>query len=187
MAGFGLDDDFLAMDDETASPPLKQTRSLGRKQCAAHWLPELVDEQGVLAAGSWDDAENVVALWSVRLAQEANEGGEDEAMLDASADEPLCTVPHEGCVLDLATGCAPGLPPLLFTGSGAGGVACYAVRDGRSLTPHWREGAAAHRHTAVHAVGYDAETRMVAAACEDGAAACPSEKPTLGSVRNRIF
>ena len=85
-----------------------------------------------------------MALWSVRLAQEANEGGEDEAMLDASADEPLCTVPHEGCVLDLATGCAPGLPPLLFTGSGAGGVACYAVRDGRSLTPHWREGAAAH-------------------------------------------
>ena len=95
-SGFGLDDDFLAMDDETASPPLKQTRSLGRKQCAAHWLPELVDEQGVLAAGSWDDAENVVALWSVRLAQEANEGGEDEAMLDASADDPLCTVPHEG-------------------------------------------------------------------------------------------
>ena len=46
MAGFGLDDDFLAMDDETASPPLKQTRSLGRKQCAAHWLPELVEEQG---------------------------------------------------------------------------------------------------------------------------------------------
>ena len=53
-----------------------------------------MEEQGVLAAGSWDDAENVVALWSVRLAQEANEGGEDEAMLDASADEPLCTVPH---------------------------------------------------------------------------------------------
>ena len=32
MAGFGLDDDFLTMDDETVSPPLKQTRSLGRKQ-----------------------------------------------------------------------------------------------------------------------------------------------------------
>ena len=168
MAGYGLDDDFLTMDDETVSPPLKQTRSLGRKQCAAHWLPELVEEQGVLAAGSWDDAENIVALWSVRLGQEANEGDEDEVMLDASADEPLCTVPHEGCVLDLATGCAPDTPPLLFTGSGAGGVACYAVRNGRSLTPHWREGAAAHRHTAVHGVGYDAETRMVAAACEDG-------------------
>ena len=106
MAGFGLDDDFLAMDDETASPPLKQTRSLGRKQCAAHWLPELVDEQGVLAAGSWDDAENVVALWSVRLAQEANEGGEDEAMLDASAKHKLLPLARK-----------PGHSPFtLFTG-----------------------------------------------------------------------
>ena len=90
-----LADDFLALDDapeEAAKPPLKQTRSLGRKQSAARWLPELIGEQGVLAAGSWDDAENVVALWSVSLSRSAAD--DDEAMLDAAGDSRTARLRH---------------------------------------------------------------------------------------------
>ena len=168
-----LDDDDLLLDgEEQARPPTKQTRALGRKQCATHWLPEPVDERGVLAAGSWDDAENIVALWTVALTRD--DGGADVAMLDEpddAEDEPLATAPHEGCVLDMAVGGAPGTPTLLFTGSGAGGVSCFAVEGGCALAPRWRERAEAHRQSAVHGVCFDAETHQLAAASDDGALA----------------
>ena len=168
-----LDDDDLLLDgEEQARPPTKQTRALGRKQCATHWLPEPVDERGVLAAGSWDDAENIVALWTVALTRD--DGGADVAMLDEpddAEDEPLATAPHEGCVLDMAAGGAPGTPTLLFTGSGAGGVSCFAVEGGCALAPRWRERAEAHRQSAVHGVCFDAETHQLAAASDDGALA----------------
>ncbi len=107
------------------APPVAQTPSLGRKQSAVRWLPgKPHPEAGALAlAGSWDEPENELAAWRVRL---DSAPADDALAMDDDAEERgpqrVGAAPHDGCVLGLAVA-----GTLAFTASGAGGVSCYAI------------------------------------------------------------
>ena len=106
--------------------PFCATPSLGRKQCAVRWVPQA---DALAIAGSWDEPENELTAWRVRLDSVATD---DARAMDDDAEERgpqttrLGSTPHDGCVLGLAVAESGGLA---FTASGAGGVSCYAIAD----------------------------------------------------------
>ena len=74
-----IEDDDLAVEEAASAI---QTRCLGRKQSTACWLPELrpdvAADAGVVCAGTWDEAENELAL-SERIADAGKAASTAEA------------------------------------------------------------------------------------------------------------
>ena len=103
-----IEDDDLAVEEAASAI---QTRCLGRKQSTACWLPELrpdvAADAGVVCAGTWDEAENELALWSVVLRGGPTGGGAEmevegggpanttDAAAAAAAAFPSATAPEE--------------------------------------------------------------------------------------------
>jgi len=170
-----LDDEEFFVEEEPTVNYVKATRSLGRKQSAVRWLPDCAAGSGVVAAGTWDDAENTLALWAVQLEpQEEEMGGmyDAEDVLEPAA-RLLSSVPHKGCVLGLATAAAgPAAPPLILTAGGDGALSCFSASasgvggTGLTLHPAWSQ--AAGDGEALLGVGVSLDSRSVACCGEAG-------------------
>ena len=135
-------DQIVEMDDviELEPPPVAQTASIGMKQSTIRWLPLEPTSFGALVlSGTWDEPQNELSAWSVRLDKEPA----SSLMQDAEDEEvetnprQVGSAPHEGCVLDLAVSEQSNRATLVaYTASGAGGVSCYSVlpdEEGRSV------------------------------------------------------
>jgi WD40 repeat protein len=123
-----LDDDELYVEEEPTSRFVTATRSLGRKQSAVRWLPECAAGSGVVAAGTWDDPENTLSLWSVQLERDEEEmDGMDETLLEPTT-RMISSVSHPGCVLGLAAGGGrTGDAPVVLTAGGDGALSCFSA------------------------------------------------------------
>ena len=91
-----IEDDDLAVEEAASAI---QTRCLGRKQSTACWLPELrpdvAADAGVVCAGTWDEAENELALWSVVLRSAVRDQCDAVAARATVSDSGLTLLRHE--------------------------------------------------------------------------------------------
>ena len=168
-----IEDDDLAVEEVASAI---QTRCLGRKQSTACWLPELrpdvAADAGVVCAGTWDEAENELALWSVVLRGGPTGGGaEMEVEGGGAPPEPqrLCGAAHGGGdVLGLcAAAPAGGGATCVFSASSGGDVRCHAVQwagSAAALHPLWTAASSG----CLHGVSWDADGQELAAAGDAG-------------------
>jgi len=176
-----LQDLVAEQEEEQDGSLVVDTSSLGLKQSAVRWLESegcslagLAEASGgdaVAVAGSWDETvnggEDQIALWSVSFS--APDAMEDEQGPEST--QLLCAAPHAGCVLGLSVGGSGGgdAAALVFTASGTGGAACYAVGEGASSVGlRWAEKGEVHRGAPALAVEWSAAARRVALVGEDG-------------------
>jgi len=179
------EDTYLEEETSIGAAPSVQTSSLGSKQFAVRWLPTCCQpdpSQPVAVAGTWDEPQNEIALWSVRFSSDFP--AKDENMLDVaeesqSVPKQVCCVPHDGCVLDLSVGRSSAGSPVVFSASGTGCITCFCIEGGvtgaanasieaLTLKQQWAVPTAGKGFAAL-GVSWSAEEQRLAAVNEDGA------------------